>query len=76
MKISNANGMRGCLIYTGDTYLIRIYREGGEFKDFDIRHSDLQFIIDDEDCYLYENETRNWIDHSPDTLAPKLNKLL
>lgn len=66
--IRSANGKKGCLIYTGNKYLIRIY-EGETFKDYEIQHSDMGIIIDDEDCYLYENGDKMVIDHASSTLG-------
>ncbi len=73
MKIKAANSLTGCLIYCGDgQYRVRIYDEHklSMFKDYDIRHCDLFFEINDEDAYLYEDEQgKCWIDHSPQTLG-------
>jgi hypothetical protein len=71
MNIKTANGLRACLIYCGDgQYRVRIYDERGyEFKDYDIKHCDLFFEINDEDAYLYELGDKCWIDHSPQTLG-------
>ena len=74
MKIESANGKEGCLIYCGDNkFRIRFYDELDRsiFKDYDIHHSDLFFIVEDEDAYLYEDEAsgRMSIDHSPGTLG-------
>jgi hypothetical protein len=73
MNIKSANGLTGCLIYCGDNqYCIRVYDEHklGTFKDYDIKHWDLFFEINDEDAYLYEDDNgKCWIDHSPETLG-------
>lgn len=72
MNIKSANGLTGCLIYCGDNqYCIRIYDEHNPnmFKDYDIRHWDLFFRIDDEDAYLYEDGDKCWLDNSPETLG-------
>jgi hypothetical protein len=64
-----ANNKVGCLIYCGDEqYRIRFYNPDKSFKDYDIKISDLFFKIDDEDAYLYEDDDKCWIDHSPSTL--------
>lgn len=69
MKIESANGRTACLIYCGDgQYKIRV-NKSGTFKDYDIRHSDLFFEIQDEDAYLYEQDDKLWLDHSPQTLG-------
>ena len=72
MKVESANGRTACLIYCGDQkYRIRIYDEHNSsmFKDYDIRHFDLFFTIDDEDAYLYEDGERLWLDNSSNTLG-------
>ena len=72
MKVKSADRMHACLIVcTDQKRRIRIYDENnlGVFKDYDVRHSDLWFDINDEDAYLYEDGDRMWIDHSPATLG-------
>lgn len=72
MKVESANGRTACLIYCGDgEYRIRIYDKIklGMFNDYDIKHSDLFFNINDEDAFLYEDGDEKWIDHSPSTLG-------
>jgi hypothetical protein len=65
MKIESVNGREGCLIYCDGTYRIRFYTGVGVFKDYDIRHTDLWFEINDDDCFLYEDGDKAWIDHGP-----------
>jgi hypothetical protein len=72
MKVESANGRTACLIYCGDQkYRIRIYDEHklSMFKDYEIRHFDLFFTIDDEDAYLYEDGEKLWLDNSSNTLG-------
>ena len=72
MKIESANGRTACLIYCGPgQYKIRVCdpHKLDTFKDYDLRHSDLFFEIRDEDAYLYEQDDRLWLDHSPQTLG-------
>ena len=72
MKTESVNGREACLIYCGDgVYRIRLYTGVGVFKDYDIRHSDLWFEINDDDCFLYEDGENAWIDHGPSTLGIK-----
>jgi len=71
MKIENANGAEGCLIYEHGTgkFYFRVYGKGS-FKDYDIYHSDLFVKIDDKDASFYEHEDgRMMLDHSPETLG-------
>jgi len=70
MKIESVNGREACLIHCADgVYRIRLYTSVDIFKDYDIRHNDLWFEINDNDCFLYEDGENAWIDHSPMTLA-------
>lgn len=72
MKITSANGLTACLIYCSEgNYKIRIYDDHklATFKDYDVRHCDLFFEINDEDAYLYEDGENLWLDHSPATLG-------
>lgn len=74
LTAKSANGRTGCLIHRGNgTYYIRIYEPFAvSHQDYDINHSDLTFVIEDEDAYLYTDGTKNWIDHSPETLGIKI----
>jgi cytochrome oxidase Cu insertion factor (SCO1/SenC/PrrC family) len=64
-KPIKANKVKGCLI--GDN-IFRVYDEHdkSKFVDYNIRHSDLFVIIDDQDAYFYNGNT---LDHSPSTLG-------
>ena len=44
-------------------------KEGGGFTDYEILHSDLSIIINDDDACIYKNEGQLIIDHSPATLG-------
>lgn len=69
MKVTKANGAEACLIYCADgQYRIRVYKTSKKFIDYDIKHNDLWFMIDDEDASFYSDGDKHWIDHSPDTL--------
>ena len=71
IKAKSSNGRTGVLIHRGDgEYYIRIYeRFASSFQDYDINHSDLTFVIEDEDAYMYTIGDRHWIGHSPETLG-------
>jgi uncharacterized protein YneR len=70
MKITSANGKSACLIYCADNqYRIRVYNKDHSFKDYDILHNDLSFVIDDADAYFYEDGQNMYIDYSPQTLG-------
>jgi len=67
-----ANGTRGCLLpsYGGDSLVFRVYCDDHSFIDYDVRHSDLQVVIDDPDSYFYEDAYGvACLDHSPATLG-------
>lgn len=67
-----ANGLRGQLLYSFEgTYVFRIYDKDYNFKDYNLQHSDLSVIIDDEDAFLYEHIDGGIgkLDHSPETLG-------
>ena len=73
MKIEPAKGKKGFLIGCGgERYVFRIYDKDGTFIDYDLRHSDCEIIINDDDGYLYTDPLGNSLDHSPETLG--LNK--
>lgn len=69
MQVLNAEGVEGCLIWTGEDYLIRVYNADHTFTDYDIKTADLFFKITSEDVCLYRDGDRAWIDHSPSVLG-------
>jgi hypothetical protein len=65
-----ANRVRGHLIYLASgNYAFRVYNKDYKFVDYDLLHSDLHVIIDDEDSALYQDSDRAYLDHSPATLG-------
>jgi len=73
MEVSDANGVRGCLIWIMDglksRHMFRVYNSD-TFTDYEIHHTDLQIIIDDEDAEFKLTEDGEWIlDHSDKTLG-------
>ena len=73
MSHRSADGEVGYLIWCGgDRYVFRIYTQApNEFKDYDIRHSDMRIKIIDADAFLYEKNGFLEVDHSPATLGIK-----
>lgn len=71
VKVTSADGTSGCLIWvSGENYMFRVYDDHGAFKDYDIRHSDLNIKIVDSDAAFYEYEDGAlFLDHSPETLG-------
>lgn len=66
-----AKGTRGHLlyIYEANIYVFRTYTADGGFKDYDIRHTDLHVVVNDDDAYFYDGPNRRSLDHSPETLG-------
>jgi hypothetical protein len=53
-KIS-AKGQKGILIDSFDgNYYFRVYKEDGSFKDYLVRHCDLEITLHDDDATFYE----------------------
>lgn len=64
--VKSAKGMRGEIIRLyGGEYCFRVYN-GAEFTDYDLLHTELSVVIEDDDAYIYEE---NILDHSPETLG-------
>ena len=73
-KIKNytqAKGIKGFLLDSFDgNYYFRVYSENKSFKDYLLRHCDLEITINDEDAVLYEKENGDLtLDHSSETLG-------
>jgi len=50
--------------------MLRVYTKNHKsFVDYELHHSDLSVIIDDEDAYFYQHKDRMILDHSPATLG-------
>jgi hypothetical protein len=64
-----AKGMRGTIIKDmHGQYMFRVYDQDHNFVDYDLQHSDLAVIIDDDDACLYHG-SNNVLDHAPSTLG-------
>lgn len=74
MKVSSANKVKGCVIYTAldHKYVFRVYDDQSNFVDYDLAHTDLNVVIDDEDAFFYSDDTANVLDHSPSTLGKEI----
>ena len=71
MLIEDASGTKGCLLWTGETYIFRVYKEDFSFTDYNIKHNDLEVTIslDDEAAFYYpEDGSEPYLDHAPMTL--------
>ena len=71
MLIENASGTKGHLLWTGETYIFRVYKKDFSFTDYNIRHNDLEVTIslDDEAAFYYPEEREPYLDHAPMTLG-------
>lgn len=70
MKIKTANGTRGQIIKSLDgEYYFRIYSSEHNFEDYELAHTDLTVVIDDEDAFFYDAEYSARLDHAPQTLG-------
>lgn len=68
MKPTNANNTTGILCMDADgSFFFRVYDKirKEEFRDYQIKHSDLQITIHDMDAYFYDYV----LDYSPETLG-------
>lgn len=65
-----ATGTTGFILDTLDGYVFRVYHKDGGFTDYDLRHSDLEVTIRDEDAVFYELDNgQKLLDYSPPTLG-------
>ena len=66
MTAKSANGVRGHILNLIDgTVVFRVYDAEHNFVDYELDHSDLTVVIDDEDAYFYSDEWSDKLDHSP-----------
>jgi hypothetical protein len=71
-EVTDAAGVEGVLIRSGDRLLLRVYDENKEFIDYDIMHDDLSVTISkDALACFYSNGEHHAIDHSPTVLGLK-----
>lgn len=65
-------GKKAVLLNCEGDPVIRIYTNGGQFKDYNLRHNDLSIIIDDVDHDIYTDKNgEEFIDYSCETLGHK-----
>lgn len=67
----SADGVKCSLLFSGKDYFIRVYNKDHSFRDYEILHNDLSFVIKDKDAFFYEKEGKMYLDHSPETLGIK-----
>ncbi len=70
-NFQSAKGVKGFLLDSFDgNYYFRVYDGEGGFKDYLLKHCDLEITINDEDAVLYERENGDLsLDHSTETLG-------
>ena len=71
MKATSATGITGFVLHTINGYVFRVYEKDTEaFRDYDLRHFDLEVKIVDEDAVFYEMDLgKNVLDYGPATLG-------
>lgn len=72
-EITSAAGVQGVIIRVlNGALMFRVYRDGEQFTDYEIRHDDLSVTIDkDALAAFYNIGERNILDHSPEVLGLK-----
>jgi hypothetical protein len=71
-EVTDAAGVEGVLIRSGDRLLLRVYDGDNEFIDYDIMHNDLSVTISkDALACFYSNGEHHAIGHSPTVLGLK-----
>lgn len=68
-EVTDAEGVKGCLIWSINEYLFRVYDANGEFVDYDLRHNDLWVTIHGEAAFYKYPDGTTALDHSPETLG-------
>ena len=74
MKATKADGVEGVLLRDANgKVFFRVYDAIYNFVDYDLDHSDLKVVINDDDAFFwtYDNGDTT-LDHSPKTLGRKV----
>jgi hypothetical protein len=68
---TSATGVRGILIDSFDgNYHFRVYDSNNDFKDYLVRHCDLEITLHDKDATFYEYEDGTMtLDHSMEVVG-------
>lgn len=71
MKVTDANGTTGFILWDGTEYCFRVYYNKHNFVDYRILHHDLEVMITGEDASFYVDESREqgYLDYSPHILG-------
>ncbi|MCW2601812.1 MAG: hypothetical protein JWM02_3641 [Frankiales bacterium] len=72
-QATSAAGVKGVLLRSPSGPMIfRVYRDGHEFTDYEIRHDELAVTIDPEELAMfYRDGDRDVLDHRPEVLGLK-----
>ncbi len=74
-EVTSAEEVKGILIRSGRNYFFRVYRDDGEFTDYDISHDELSITIGTDAMASFYTDGENFVlDHSPSVLGLKLSK--
>lgn len=73
IKKTSAKNLKGFILQTATGDIVfRTYENDGNFKDYNLKHLDLEVIISESsDATLYESEDQSVmnLDYSPETLG-------
>lgn len=67
MKVKDAKGTTGVIIWDGEEHCFRVYDTNYNFIDYQILHHDLQVTITDGTASFYVGEDREqgYLDYAP-----------
>lgn len=70
-EAESAAGVKGVIIRTlHGVWMFRVYRDPGNFTDYELRHDDLNVTIDEDAlAVFYKVGKRDILDHSPEVLG-------
>jgi len=65
-----AIGTKGFIMRSANNgYFFRVYKENGDFVDYDIMHYDMEVMILEDSAVFVENNGDNYIDYSAKVLG-------
>jgi len=69
MSEKAAFGTKGFIMRSQDSYFFRVYKENGDFVDYDIMHYDMEVMILEDSAVFVERNGDNYIDYSAKVLG-------
>lgn len=71
MSEKAAVGTKGFIMRSGvdNSFFFRVYKENGDFVDYDIMHYDMEVMILEDSAVLVERNGDNYIDYSARVLG-------